>query len=201
MGVWIEGFVEVPLDGVWEFAGRMIPNILHSPDEPEEPERVPEPFFQSEWKPLAAILGGVYRSIRSREPFVQVCETRGLPPDLSAELAAHLGPRVGNQGFSTTWYLVRELLDFDWTGRIQHCRAMVDPRAAHLFAGSPRGFPRKGWPEGASLGSAEWMRDGVTVEWEESYAEIADEFYADVLPRLRAQGPADEVRIVLCFDW
>jgi hypothetical protein len=196
MGVWIEGFVEVPLDGAWQFAGRMIPNILYSPDEPEEPERIPEPFFESDHKELAAILGGGYGT-----PYVQVCETRGLPPDPSPELAAWLGPRVGEKGFSTTWCLVRELLDFDWTGRIQRREAMVDPRAAHLFTGCPRGFPWKDWPQDVEVSYATWMRGGVTVEWEESYAQSAGDFYSEVLPRLRMQGPAGEIRVVLSFDW
>lgn len=198
MGVWIEGFLEVLRAGVWHFPGRMIPNIL---DAPEEPELVPEPLFQSEHKELAAILGGLYKTVRSKTPFVQVAESRGLPPDLSPEIAAWLGIRTEDPGFSATWYAARELLDFDWTGRIMQRRAMVDPRAAHLFAGGPRGFPWKDWPKDIPVSCAEWMRDGVSVEWEESYAEAAGDFYSEVLTQLRTQGPAGEVRIVLSFYW
>ena len=202
MGVWIEGFLEVVRDGAWYFSGRMIPNFLYDPEEPEEePEMIPEPLFTSEHKELSAILGGPFRTIRSHEPYVPIAEARGLPADASPEIAARLGARIGNPGFAATWYTARELLDFDWTGRIMRRRAMVDPRAAHLFTKGRRGFPWQEWPKDVEVGCAEWLRDGVPVEWEESYAEIADELCSDVLPRLRMQGPADEVRIVLCFDW
>ncbi len=80
-------------------------------------------------------------------------------------------------------------------------RAMVEARVADLFTGCPRGFPLEKWPAGVPVSVAEWKRDGVEVEWLESYAEIVLEFYGDVMPRLASLGPADQVRLVVAANW
>jgi hypothetical protein len=54
---------------------------------------------------------------------------------------------------------------------------------------------------GNPIRSAEWMRDGVVVEWLESYAEIVPDFCAEVLPRLAAAGDPDGVRLVVTASW
>ena len=198
MGISIEGFLEVSR-GVWGFAGEMVPNPDHAYDS-NEPALMPKPFFESGHKELAAILAGVNNPIRSKEPFVPVAEARGLPPDMSPELAAWLGRWVGDPAFAGSWCTARELLEFDWTGRIMRRQAMVDSRAAHLFAGR-RGFPSKEWPKDVQMSYAVWMRDGVEVEWEESYAEIVGDFVSATIPQLRHYGPLDGVRVVLSFCW
>ena len=68
------------------------------------------------------------------------------------------------------------------------------------FDGRRRGFPRSEWPKDVQVSYAVWKRDGVEVEWEESYAEIVGDFYSAILPQLRLYGPPDDVRVVLSFD-
>ncbi|MFO0966958.1 MAG: hypothetical protein U0793_15400 [Gemmataceae bacterium] len=45
------------------------------------------------------------------------------------------------------------------------------------------------------------MRDGVEVEWLESYAEIVPDFCAEALPQLAAAGDPGEVRLVVSASW
>lgn len=75
-------------------------------------------------------------------------------------------------------------------------RAMVDPRGRPVHR-LPAGFPLADWPAGVPVAYAEWSRGGVEVEWLESYAEIVSECDSDVLPRLAALGPPDQVRLVV----
>jgi hypothetical protein len=200
MGVLIDGFLEVSCDGGWNFVGEMVDNSEHSFD-PGEPGMMPKPLFRSGHKELAAILAGVSNPIRSKEAFVPVAGIRGLPSDLSSEVAAWLRSWADDPAFAASWCTARELLEFDWTGRIMQRQAMVDRRVAHLFAGGRRGFPWREWPQDVPMSCAAWMRDGVEVQWEESYAEIVGGFYSAILPQLKLHGSADEVRVVLSFFW
>jgi hypothetical protein len=126
---------------------------------------------------------------------------RGLPDDLSPELAAYLKRFEREDWFEASWFTGQELLAFDWTGRTMQRTAMVDERVAHLFAAGRRGFPFAEWPAGTPIQYAEQSRDGMRVEWVEVYAEIVREFHDDVLPRVRALGPPDLVRFVVTASW
>lgn len=197
MGVSIEGFLEIAdARGGWRFAGGMVPNR----DDPERPAMSPKPFFESESKELAAILTGSGNPIRSAEPYATVVAPRGLPRDLSSEVAGWLRPDEGEPWFASTWFTAREALAFDWN-RIMRRRAMVDPRAAGLFASLPRGFQRAGWPPDVPVSYASYRQGGVTVEWLEPYADIAADFHSGVLPRLAEAGPPDAVRLAIAASW
>ena len=85
--------------------------------------------------------------------------------------------------------------------RIMRRQAYVTPQAAPLFKGCPRGFPLARWPADVPITFAGWSRDGVEVQWLQSYAEIVPEFVRDVLPQLAALGPPDQVRLVVEASW
>ncbi len=67
MGVSIDCFAEVFCNRRWEFVGDMVPNS-ESKYDPEEPDLMPEPLFDSDSKELAAILTGHCSTIRASEP-------------------------------------------------------------------------------------------------------------------------------------
>lgn len=206
MGVVIYGYAEVRHGAVWEFSGEMGPNPerTYEPDlddyPPDQPELMPQPLFESYSKELAAILTGSGNPIRSSVPYTPVACLRGLPSDLSAELASWLR-HDGDARYTDTWFTRRELDAFGWQDRIMRRRAMVDPRVAALFAGCPRGFPLANWPAGVPVSYAEYQRGGVAVEWLESYAEIVPEFCRDMLPRLANVGSPDNARLVVSACW
>lgn len=196
MAVDIYGYAELSRNSVWEFLGDMVPNPERRYD-PDEPDLMPSPLFHSCQKELAAILTDTLNPIRSSVPYTPVTPRRGLPSDLSAPLAEWFRRDEHYEGFATNWFTRRELEAFGWEERIMRRRAMVDPRAAGLFTGCPRGFPLANWPAGVQVSFAECSLDGVEVEWLESYAEIVSEFYREVLPRLAGLGSPDQVRLVV----
>jgi hypothetical protein len=199
MGVDVYGYAEVSRAGRWEFTGCMVPNTDHEYD-PDEPKVMPEELFHSGNRELAAILTDTGNPIRSSEPYTPVVPLRGLPPDLSTELAGWLRRYEGQSWFAPTWFTAREAVEFGWEDRIMRRCALVEPQVAHLFAGCPRGFPYASWPKDVPI--SYWaMGGGVAVEWLESYAEIAPEFARDVVPRLGALGPPDQVRLVVVASW
>jgi hypothetical protein len=200
MGVSIDCFAEVLANCRWEFVGDMVPN-LEAEYGPEEPELMPEPLFDADSKELAAILTGHYSTIRASAPYVPVVAPRALPSDLSPELEGRLRRQEGKPFFATNWFTKRELDVFSWEDRIMRRRAMVEARVAGLFAGCPRGFPLVKWPAGVPVSIAEWKRDGIEVEWLESYAEIVPEFYQGVMPRLARMGLPDQVRLIVAAYW
>lgn len=202
MGVDIDGYAEVSLGGRWAFTGRMLPNPEREYD-PDAPELMPGELFHSSHKELAAILTDTGNPIRSSEPYTPVVPRRGLPADLSPELSAWLRrhEHEGKWWFRTTWFTAREAAEFGWADRIMRRRAYVVPQAAPLFAGCPHGFPLASWPTGVPISYAGSSRDGVEVEWLESYAEIVPEFVRGVLPQLVALGPPDQVRLVIAASW
>jgi hypothetical protein len=200
MGVDVYGYAEVWSDGRWAFTGRTVPN----PDwefDSDEPEVIPEELFHTNHRELAAILTDTGNPIRSSEPYTPVVPRRGLPPDLSSELAAWLRRYEGESWFDATWFTAREAAEFGWPDRIMRRQAYVPVPAAPLFAGCPRGFPWSRWPANVPISYAAWSSDGVEVEWLESYAEIVPEFARDVLPRPSALGPPDQVRLIVASSW
>lgn len=202
MAITVEGYAEVRSDGRWAFGGRMVQNPFHGYD-PDEPEVLPEALFSSNTKELAAILTDTCNPVRSVYPYTPVVPPRGLPPDLSSELATWLRWREeqGEAWERSTWFTVREAADFGWDDRMMRRRAYVAPEAAALFAGCPRGFPLAAWPSGLPVMYGGWSSEGVAVEWRESYAEIVPEFARDVLPRLGRFGPPDHVRLIVVASW
>lgn len=103
MGVDVHCYAEVSLDSRWQFAGEMIPNPEHEYD-PDEPDLMPQPLFQSCHRELAAILTDSGNPIRSSIPYTPVVPPRGLPPDLSAELAGWLRRHEGETCLATNWF-------------------------------------------------------------------------------------------------
>lgn len=87
-------------------------NSEHEYD-PDKPGLKPEELFESHNnKELAAILLDVHNPIHSSEEYTPVVPRRGLPPDLSRELAAYLRPEEGQGYFESTWFTAREAVDF-----------------------------------------------------------------------------------------
>lgn len=197
----VYGYAEVLVAEQWMFPGRMVSN-LERHYEPEEPESMPEEFFHSYQKELAAILLDIDVPIRSIEPYTPVVPRRGLPRDLSPTLRAWLrASEEDDPSSGFTWFTAREVTEFGWEDRIMRRRAYVPREAASLFSRCPRGFPRANWPDGVPVSYAGWSADGVEVDWLESYAEIVPEFIHDVLPRLLGLGPREKVRLIIGAAW
>lgn len=76
---------------------------------------------------------------------------------------------------------------------------MVDARVASLFYPDQK-FPREQWPKDVRLGYAMYWKNGVRVQWLETYAEVARGFLEQVVVPLREKYPnPDDVRVVFWF--
>lgn len=91
---------------------------------------------------------------------------RGLPGDLSPPLRAHAQRRSDLVIFSS-WLLVRELLEIDWSAPYTYHHAYVRREHAHLFDGLH--FPR-GWPPDRELFEAVQVSDEAALRRPEKLA-------------------------------
>jgi len=100
-----------------------------------------------------------------------------------------------------SWFTASELSAFDLSSRIMTRQAYVPTQAASLFDNCPFGFPLDRWPEDIPVSTAEWSRDGIEVQWKETYATIVKEFVDVIPPALVASGLPDATRLVVQANW
>lgn len=149
-----------------------------------------------------AVLAGV-----RRERFLKwygadirpISRPRGFPQDLSPFLKSHV---QDDDCWNASWFLVQELIDFDWEKPITFY-GLVEPQYANLFS-SNQPFPYEQWPENAqfySLNSNNLSKaDTVQVSWVETYREfVGSEFLDYFFGKLFALGSPKKVRIIFYF--
>lgn len=107
MGIDIEMYVET-FDGErWRPSEPLVENEDYDPvDDPSQPKLRPQCIFPYRVRPLFAAL---------RE---DIAPCRGLPPDVSPEVADFERPRHRYGLFDHSWLTLEELLAFDWTGKL-----------------------------------------------------------------------------------
>lgn len=180
----------------------------------------PQAIYYDRNDHLAEILG-------MRQPFNDltqiVSQPRGFPEDISEELIDHfarmwlqdwwkkpqdwllLRQRAKNLNFSQTWFLLGELLDFDWQGTQEKRYGQVQSQYVGLFGDGQQRFPtnyRAGVYENLPYQSTRSPQPGyVRVSWLETYAEkVGSRFMNQVLPLLQTYGTPNNVRIVLWLE-
>jgi hypothetical protein len=180
----------------------------------------PQSIYYDRNDQLSEILG-------MRQPFndlVQiVTQPRGFPEDISKELIDHfartwlpdwwkkpqdwllLRQRARNLNFSQTWFLLTELLSFDWYGQQQQHYGEVKLEDVSRFGDGQQHFP-------ADFTGEVWKKEFfrlvgqpqpgyAQVSWIETYAEkVGSRFMSQVLPLLQTYGAPDNVRIVLWLE-
>jgi len=153
MGCDIHAFVEILVtNGTWEMAEELDLNRSYS-------------------------LFGLLADVRNYSETKPIVPRRGIPSDLSSEL---LNFAANSMCHSHTWYLLSELLAFDWQQPTED-RRYTRQIGPNCFDGGATCEPGKG---------------KMTT-----YAEMAGMFFLKTLPYLEKtyQFPK-EVRLVLCFD-
>lgn len=129
-----------------------------------------------EWRDYGvfAVLAGVRNY--SGVPTIQ--QPRGLPEGLSTFVAKQ-AEEEGDDGHTHSWYLLKELLDFDWDAEVEDRRTTKEIRPG-LFDGGCTTAPG----------------EGVKMTYR---AFMGQPFFKD-LDKLKTFGKPDEVRIVFWFD-
>lgn len=205
MGTDINMYAEQRRGGQWRLLGSLEENLEFFTDEdPEGQPYKPVEVYRTRHYALFAILANVRNPPRREAPYEYISPLRGLPPDLSPEVAAWAN--YGGDTESASWLTLGELLAFDWYGKTHQHEHTVDARIAHLFA------PTQPFPvRPAELSEDDFTiyvnyrpatdRRGATVHWTSTYAETAGpEFMQGVLGKLQGAGAPDEVRLVFWFS-
>lgn len=141
------------------------------------------------------------------EPIVPISEPRGFPDDMNPIYKECFGyneypesnkSRIRNALFHTeqeylTWFLVQEVIDYDWDKKFPLCTGYVKSRFASLFESSasfPEEFPNN--EESIYLFNGEGRTE---VSWVESYREFVgcSDWFIEELLKL---GNPKEVRII-----
>ena len=199
MGTDICMYAEHRTDSRWTLCGPLTPesHVVFAEPLPEG-LLVPTPIYTDRNYALFAILADVRNPAHSAVPYEPIVPARGLPDDLSDELAAWV-ERFGTVD-AASWLSLRELEAFPWHARRIKKEAMVAQSVAPLFAGGEGPFPASLWPMGEPITYSGGKLSGVTVNWVETYAESAgDEFLVATMAGLRQWGSGDDVRIVFWF--
>lgn len=185
----------------WRPCEPLVPNEEFDPEYPDSgPPLRPQALYDTRNSALFAILADVRNPAFSAERYQPIAPGRGVPADLSSEVALWLEYFEGD-AFGHTWYLLAELQAYRWSARRIRKRAMVSKRVAPIFGDGNGSFPRERWPLDERIGYSGWTRDGVEVTWIETYAESAGrEFLKTSLPLLATYGAPEDVRIVLWFN-
>lgn len=234
MGCDIHLYVEHRKNGRWVSADTWKPDE----DEEGEPKPLTVPFgahFYDErnydlFGMLADVRNGSgFAGIDTGDGFVPIAAPRGIPSDMSPELAVEAGRMLEH---TPSWLTVAELLAYDWT-RVTTKRGVVSGPEYHDWAGHRKGkglgpkeysgsifghdivhidesdMKRRVEEIVANVGSHWWAaRDEIkrldrmycAVSWPSPYYRQAGKFLSECLPRLWRLGSPENVRIVFWFD-
>ncbi len=151
-----------------------------------------------------------------------VDQPRGFPEDISEQLIDHFArtwlqdwwkqpqdwslirQQARSLNFDQTWFLLSELLSFDWYGQQQKRYGEVEAEYANLFGNAEQRFPAdftSGVLNNQSYTLVGQPHPGYAqVSWVETYADkVGSRFMHQVLPLLQSYGAPEHVRIV-CWD-
>lgn len=162
-------------------------------------------------------LFGMLAGVRRPEMNV-IAERRGLPLDASPIVVSEIGGGENDYGdfHSHSWLTLKEILDFDWS-QTATLERTVDAKAFEAWrgVGPPKGVYCGGVSgansvtllpsEYLALRAANALHAGrnynVTIEWQETYRDLAGDFLETTVERLKTLDPNPEnVRIVFAFD-
>ena len=200
MAVDLYCYIERKESDTWRFVGELLPNAERRYD-PDAPKLAPSHVLHSVNKELASILVDTGWAIRATEPYAAIVTRRGKPQDLSNELTEYFRYFDYDDGTVYSWFTERELIAFDLSSRVMTRQSYVSNEVAHLFDNCPFGFPLDRWPSETPVTIAGWSRDGVEVQWRETYSTIVKEFVNIVPPILAKAGTPDATRLVVQANW
>lgn len=209
MGTDIRCYAERRVNGKWELCEPLVPNPDYYPADPSdppyaddasEPEFKPQEIYDERNYSVFAIIADIRNGSHSDEDYESIAPQRGLPEDISNELAEWAN-YWAQYAYGFTWCSFAELLNFPWKQKSIKKKAMVDPRAAYLFNNGSDSFPHLLWPRDVRKEYAGYMKGGVTVTWRATYEESAGSYFlVNTFEKLASFGKPEDVRLVMWFD-
>lgn len=235
MGTDIHMRAEIKRNGQWEAVGEVFENPYYKADKPLNDWNKPltaEPYGDRNYG-LFAMLANVrngygFAGVVTGTGYAPIAEPRGLPEDMSPEVAEWMD----SYDHTPSYLTLAELESYDWNqvttrcgevGRAGYmewkengrpsawCGGSSGPKVYHVdHAAMDAIIAQLGVPERKHAfddGEQGWAGGSgayrTTVEWQESYADVAGSFLTDTLPKLRELAAADgvtDLRIVFYFD-
>jgi hypothetical protein len=149
---------------------------------------------------LYAALVGYHRRdlyhLGHTEEIIPLSKPRGFPKDMNAVYKEYFENNWSTLNRYLTWFMVQEVIDYDWDRKFPPCIGYVRSQYAHLFSGSAS-FP-------ANLSDDEPVyltkkEETVEVSWVESYRDFVGcvDWFIEELLKL---GNPKEVRIIFWLD-
>lgn len=149
----------------------------------------------------AALVGYYHRAIyhfAHTEEIVPLSKPRGFPKDMNAVYKEYFEDDswLSSQNCYLTWFMVQEVIDYDWDRKFPPRTGYVKNQYAHLFCSSAS-FP-DAFPDDEPVYYRK--KEGYTeVSWVQSYREFvgcADWFIEELLKL----GNPEEVRIIFWLE-
>jgi len=149
----------------------------------------------------AALVGYYHRAIyhlAHTEEIVPLSKPRGFPKDINAVYKEYFEYYywLSRPNCYLTWFMVQEVIDYDWDRKFPPCTGYVKNQYAHLFCSSAS-FP-DALPDDEHVYVRK--REGDTeVSWVESYREFVGcvDWFIEELLKL---GNPEEVRIIFWLE-
>lgn len=205
MGCDIHMMVQVRKGDGWETV--KWPNPYYGKYEWEKDEETPRAYDNRNYEAFAILAG-----VRDRFGITPISEPRGWPEGFSPEDEESDEYSMGDHSF--TWLGLEEVLAFDWTQIVTMSGLITGSELIAIKTRrdkKPYSYCQGTSGKTVSLSVLEKMVSDPNTrlgevwgtyalfEWEETYAECADDFYA-WLPKLQALGKPEDVRLVMGFD-
>jgi hypothetical protein len=156
------------------------------------PQLTDQPFVARDYCVFAILAGVRNYSTEAGDAFVPVAPPRGLPGDVSPEVA-RLSEFWDGDGHSHSWLTLREVLAYDWSRTVTY-RGFVDAREYLAF--KDHGRPTQGYSMGTGgrVVSNRAMEKAIAagrdagcateVEWGETCVTSAADFWDRTVPAL-----------------
>ena len=143
----------------------------------------------------AALVGFHHRELYHlghTEEIVPLSKARGFPEDMNAVYKEYFENNWFSLNRYLTWFMVQEVIDYDWDRKFSPCTGYVKSQYAHLFCSSAS------FPDSLPNDEPVYMtkKEGTTeVSWIESYREFVGcvDWFIEELLKL---GNPKEVRII-----
>jgi len=174
----------VPQPKYWK--GKQLPVLFMAPGTPYEL--------------YAALVGFEHRTtyhFGHTEPIVPISEPRGFPEDMNSVYEEYFREHCVQSSRYLTWFMVQEVIDYDWDKKFPPCTGYAKREYAHLFDSSTS-FPDN-FPHNESVYMCH--KEGTTeISWIESYRDFVgcSDWFIGELIKL---GDPENIRIIFWLEW
>lgn len=213
MGCDIHCFAEVLENGVWKKVGSVFNNPYY---EPERNAKWNVPFIDAAYSIRNYAVFSILAGVRTDNHILPIAYPRGIPSNASKKIR-DIVDKWSSDGHSHSFFILHELLGFDWHGQEATHISIITEQDYLLFRengftnnmmfySAISGYKAKtvtDWEYEQIIKNPTLREDyhySVAIQWKKTYYESARQFVDETIPALQKLGDPDKVRIVFFFD-